>query len=364
MVPGKTLLVFFFCIFAFLGVNAESFVLPSLRRSHHLSTRRPHFGATDADDATTTTSKSTKISTTLISSPSTPLPTTMRGGSSSSSSSSSSSPSEKLLATLSTNYFLCGMISSIFLAFCFPHSGMLLSPFLSKFGVTFVFLLTGLTLKTEAIKEAFFSDWKLNALIQTLSFVAWPICTLGLIGFLKRFVLDFSGSRELSLLMDGIFVTAALPTTVNMCVILTADSNGNVASSLANAVLGNALGIFLTPLLILLRMNKKAAIDVQATFIKLASKVILPVFVGQLLRKSARVKHLATTHKKKCKQVRRNWGRYMNLGSLQRRRSQFLTTPHTQHNTTQHNTTQHNTTQHNTTQHNTTQHNTTQHNTT
>lgn len=202
--------------------------------------------------------------------------------------------------SLQSNYFLVGMLSAIVVASKYPTSGTLISPFLSKFGVTLVFLLTGMTLKLDAITEAF-ADVKLNALIQSLSFFAWPAGMLAIISVLEKVV---KPSPEVKLLFDGLMITAALPTTVNMCVILTTDSGGNTASALANAVLGNALGIFLTPLLILARVGKTTEIDVWGTFFKLCSKVVLPVVVGQVLRMSGGVRSFMVRRKRECKQVR------------------------------------------------------------
>ena len=45
-------------------------------------------------------------------------------------------------------------------------------------------------------------------------------------------------------------VMSALPTTVNMCVALTQSAGGNVAAALANAVIGNLLGVVATPALL------------------------------------------------------------------------------------------------------------------
>ena len=46
-------------------------------------------------------------------------------------------------------------------------------------------------------------------------------------------------------------VAACLPMTVNMVIVLTKASNGDEACALLNASLGNLLGVFVTPALIL-----------------------------------------------------------------------------------------------------------------
>ena len=113
--------------------------------------------------------------------------------------------------------------------------------FIGNYGVTTIFLLSGLSLELAQLKEAAL-NWKLNALIQTATFVAWPfLIGVPLSNMLAR--LSFFPQP----LLDGLLILSCLPTTVNMCVILTANVGGNMASALCNAVMSNLMGIFATP---------------------------------------------------------------------------------------------------------------------
>ena len=56
------------------------------------------------------------------------------------------------------------------------------------------------------------------------------------------------------------------------------------ALAIFNAVLGNLLGVFLTPYLLLKFVGASDALSVLDTLQKLATKVLLPLFVGQVLR--------------------------------------------------------------------------------
>jgi sodium/bile acid cotransporter 7 len=88
--------------------------------------------------------------------------------------------------------------------------------------------------------------------------------------------------------MDGVLVTACLPTTVNMCIVLTQTAGGNSAAALFNAVLGNMVGgLLVTPALLYLFFKAKLQLSFGATLAKLATKVVLPVAVGQVLRATA-----------------------------------------------------------------------------
>ena len=62
---------------------------------------------------------------------------------------------------------------------------------------------------------------------------------------------------------------------------MTRQAGGNEAVALINAVLGNILGVFLTPLLIYGYLGgRQGSVDLQKVFLDLALTVILPLIVG------------------------------------------------------------------------------------
>jgi solute carrier family 10 (sodium/bile acid cotransporter), member 7 len=187
----------------------------------------------------------------------------------------------KLRAFADKNFFLLGMFVAVGLARAFPalgKSGGVLRPELltGQYGVTLIFLLSGLSLELQQLQQAV-ANWKLNGLVQLVLFAAWPF----LIGLPLRSV------RVLQLpqpLLDGILITSCLPTTVNMCVILTSAASGNVAAALCNAVMSNMAGIFATPALLLRFFGSAIQLPFFNMLLKLSSKVLLPVAIGQMLR--------------------------------------------------------------------------------
>ena len=99
-------------------------------------------------------------------------------------------------------------------------------------------------------------------------------------------------------------MTACLPTTVNMCVALTGAAGGNVAAALANAVIGNVLGVFATPLLILALLSRRAATPpLAAVFVSMGWKVALPVALGQAARAAAPVRRGVAANAKAVKRL-------------------------------------------------------------
>jgi sodium/bile acid cotransporter 7 len=69
-----------------------------------------------------------------------------------------------------------------------------------------------------------------------------------------------------------------------MCVTLTQSAGGSTAAAIFNAVFGNFIGIFISPLLILIMLGAKTDFNFIPTVKKLAELVLLPVVTGQILR--------------------------------------------------------------------------------
>lgn len=86
--------------------------------------------------------------------------------------------------------------------------------FIGKYGVTCIFLLSGLSLELSELSQSI-RIVKLNGLTQFANFVLWPLLlgiplTKGLEAFLPGLLPKP--------LLDGILIMSCLPTTVNMCV--------------------------------------------------------------------------------------------------------------------------------------------------
>jgi hypothetical protein len=134
---------------------------------------------------------------------------------------------------ISKNFFLIGMIVTVSFAKAFPQlgkNGSIVRPelFIGKYGVTTIFLLSGISLKLQELTNAV-SNVKLNGLIQLITFGAWPY----LVGLpmTKGIELAFPGLLPTPLI-DGLMILCCLPTTINMCIILTSAAGGNGESLL------------------------------------------------------------------------------------------------------------------------------------
>ncbi|CAN0335765.1 unnamed protein product, partial [Discosporangium mesarthrocarpum] len=80
---------------------------------------------------------------------------------------------------------------------------------------------------------------------------------------------------------------------------------GNAAAAAFNAVLGNLLGLVLTPLLILMLMGQRSETSPKllGTLNKLGLKVVLPVVLGQLARLVSSVRDFQVRNKKAFSRV-------------------------------------------------------------
>ena len=207
----------------------------------------------------------------------------------------------EIIAFVQRNFLLIGMAIGVSLAKAFPSlgaAGTVPEAIISKYGVFLVFLLSGLSIELKDLKDAAFR-FRLNFLIQGLSFLAWP-CLIGLptIMSFKRFLPGVLRDPVL----DGILIMTCLPTTVNMCVFLTGAADGNIASALCNSVIGNFLGMFITPALLLQFFGTSIEFPFRVMVTKLCSKVLLPVAAGQLLR-FTKAKDLYKTNSKFFKMI-------------------------------------------------------------
>ena len=143
---------------------------------------------------------------------------------------------------LKFDWFLFGMAAAVLLAWLFPtpgaSGGWLHPEILTKAGVALIFFLHGVALSFAAMKAGAMR-WPLHLLVQSSTFLLFPLLGLGL-----NLALGTHVSTEMKL---GIFFLCALPSTVSSSVAMTAAARGNVAGAVFNATLSSLLGVFLTP---------------------------------------------------------------------------------------------------------------------
>ncbi len=176
--------------------------------------------------------------------------------------------------------FMIGLLAAVALACMIPDvlrtGGMIHLDDFTTYGVALVFLLYGLTLSPQKMREGVV-NWRLHLLVQSASFLIFP-----LLGFL---LVALIGPHIDSALALGFLYLCALPSTVSSSVAMTSIARGNVAGAIFNASLSSLLGVFITPLWINAYLHAHGgSMDLGPVILKIVLLVLLPIALGQALR--------------------------------------------------------------------------------
>lgn len=177
--------------------------------------------------------------------------------------------------------FLIGLIAVVALAVLWPDpgatGGFLHADFVSKYGVSVVFFLYGLTLAPEKMRAGL-ARWPVHIVIQLGTFVLFPLVVLTA-GLAVRNALPPE-------IWIGFLYVAALPSTVSSSVAMTSMARGNVPVAIFNASLSSLIGVFATPALMAWFIAASGgAMDLGPVIAKVALLVLVPVAVGQIARR-------------------------------------------------------------------------------
>ncbi|KAI9023998.1 SBF-like CPA transporter family-domain-containing protein [Hyaloraphidium curvatum] len=182
---------------------------------------------------------------------------------------------------LAKYWFLLGLGLAIGLAAAWPDlgkkNGYLQAQYVVKYcAVILIFLLTGLTLKSQVLGSALLM-WKPQLLTLAISLGFIPLVGWGIGSALLLTPLNPA-------LASGIIVAASMPTTVSSNVVMTKQADGNDAAAVVGAVLGNIIGIFVSPMLILGFVHVSAPPPYSKLFLDLSITVLIPLILGQAVR--------------------------------------------------------------------------------
>lgn len=179
---------------------------------------------------------------------------------------------------------MLALIGAVAAAFVFPDGGArdgVLNPeWINNGGIALILFLQGLSLAFEQIRRGV-GNWRLHAVIQTFTFVVFPI-----VGLAMNAVVPALWKAEPQAIRDGFLFLCVLPSTVSTSVVLTAVARGNTPGALFNAALSNLLGVILTPVLVhlLMKGTGQAAGGFGPLLAKILMLTLLPFTAGMLLR--------------------------------------------------------------------------------
>ncbi|MFC3440861.1 bile acid:sodium symporter family protein [Sphingobium rhizovicinum] len=173
--------------------------------------------------------------------------------------------------------YLLLLIATVALASILPArgDGARIADAIADAGIVLLFFLHGAKLSREAIWSGA-KAWKLHLATLGTTFAVFPLVGLAI----ARFGLAPQDMQA------GLLFLTLLPSTVQSSIAFTAIARGNVAAAVVSASFSNLLGIFLTPLLVVLLMQRSDS----GSLISLSSiegivlQLLLPFIVGHLLR--------------------------------------------------------------------------------
>lgn len=169
------------------------------------------------------------------------------------------------------------IISAVLLAIVLPARGDFADAFgtATNIAIAILFFLYGARLSTRETIEGL-KNWRLHCMIVAFTFVIFPLIGLAL------YPLRYVFGPELYL---GILFLTLVPSTVQSSIAFTSISRGNVAGAIIAASLSNIIGVFLTPLYVMLLMSPAGEVHIDTSvFGKIALQLLLPFILGQILR--------------------------------------------------------------------------------
>lgn len=185
---------------------------------------------------------------------------------------------------LSRQSFSLALFGVALLAFVCPDlgrkGGILRAEFTADIAVFLIFFMQGLSLSSKALAGGI-TSWPVHLFTQAWIFLFSAFIAIG-IAFGGESL--WAGSADL---WRGILFVGILPTTVSSASSFTSAARGDTAVAIFNTVLSNFAGVFLTPLWVLLLFSiaDSQLPPVSAIFGKLFLIIILPIIIGQFLRR-------------------------------------------------------------------------------
>jgi solute carrier family 10 (sodium/bile acid cotransporter), member 7 len=184
------------------------------------------------------------------------------------------------LRRLPFDWFLVALVVVVALAVLWPQGGakggFLHIDWIASYGIALVFLLYGLTLAPEKLRQGM-GHWRVHITVQLGTFVLFPIVVLAAAAAF--------GPALPPDVWTGFFFVAAVPSTVSSSVAMTSLAKGNVPVAIFNATLSSLIGVFLTPILMAWFVSATGgSLPLGPVVLKVVLLVLLPVVLGQIGR--------------------------------------------------------------------------------
>jgi len=183
------------------------------------------------------------------------------------------------------NFLVIGLITAVVISLAIPWPGKEVESWsigswgiVSTINVVTIFVVSGLTLQTDHIKDAV-KQWA-AALVGCITILLITPCA----GF-AIVNLPF----EPPAYTYGLAVFALVPTTIASGVTLVTVARGNAALALMLTVITNVLGVFILPFSVPLVISQAGdvSLDPVNLLIKLVMTILVPLIIGKIIRESS-----------------------------------------------------------------------------
>ncbi|MBK4139540.1 bile acid:sodium symporter [Corynebacterium macginleyi] len=170
------------------------------------------------------------------------------------------------------------ILTAVAIAIIAPARGTFADVFgnLTNAAIALLFFLYGARLSTQEAVSGL-KHWRLHVIILAFTFAIYP-----LIGLALR---PLTGFIAADMYMGILFLTL-VPSTVQSSVAFTSIAKGNVFGAIVSASTSNLVGVFITPILVMLLMGTGSGLHIDTSvFGEISLLLVAPFVVGQITRR-------------------------------------------------------------------------------
>lgn len=174
--------------------------------------------------------------------------------------------------------FTLSLIGTVILASLLPVRDQAAEAvgWITSVAIGLLFFLHGAKLSSAAIISGM-THWRLHLVVFICTFIMFPLLGLALKPILSPLV-----GTELYL---GLLFLCALPATVQSAIAFTSLARGNIPAAICSAATSSLIGIFLTPLLVMLLLGAEVqGASTTDAISKIVVQLLLPFIAGQVAR--------------------------------------------------------------------------------
>lgn len=184
----------------------------------------------------------------------------------------------KFLQRFYIDGFIISLLATVALAAVLPASGLFADYIdtAKTLAIALLFFVYGVRLSPQESASGL-KQWKLHAIVLSMTFVFFP-----LLGFAMRVLVPGVLDEKLYV---GLLFMCLVPSTVQSSIAFTSMARGNVAGAIVTASLSSILGVFVTPLLVVLLMTSGGTASVGGgEILSIFLQILVPFIFGQFAR--------------------------------------------------------------------------------